>query len=211
MSTGGIIGIVVAALLAVIAAVIGLFLIKRRRRRRIDGAGQVMFNPVGLDLSEKYYGSSGGGGGARGSGGSGHDSAASDSVLGGVTAVSGVSAMAGGQTAGVVYSDSGYHPEMVSYHPPMEPSYAHYGYDQYDPGYLAQQEEATYLQYQQEQLYQQYQEQMAAEHAAGEGMVGGLVSYYPSAAQLRYQQQPGEQDYEDYTHLYRLTRDGMAP
>ncbi|KAG0352470.1 hypothetical protein BG005_008060 [Podila minutissima] len=211
MSTGGIIGIVVAVMLAVIAAVVGLFLIKRRRHRKIDGAGQVLFNPVGLDLNEKYYGASGGEGG-EGSGGSGHGSAASESVLGGVTAASGVSAMAGGQTAGAAYSDSGYHPEMVSYHPPIEPSFAHYGYDQYDPEYLAQQEqEAAYMQYQQEQLYQQYQEQMAAEHASGEGMVGGPVSYYPSAAQLCYQQQHGEQDYEDYRHLYHLTRDDMAP
>ncbi|KAF9300610.1 hypothetical protein BGZ74_007693 [Mortierella antarctica] len=203
MSTGGIIGIVVAVMLAVIAAVVGLFLIKRRRHRKIDGAGQVLFNPVGLDLNEKYYGASGGEGG-EGSGGSGHGSAASDSVLGGVTVASGVSAMAGGQTAGAAYSDSGYHPEMVSYHPPIEPSFAHYGYDQYDPEYLAQQEqEAAYMQYQQEQLYQQYQEQMAAEHASGEGMVGGPVSYY--------QQQHGEQDYEDYRHLYHLTRDDMAP
>lgn len=214
MSTGGIIGIVVAAMLAVIAAVVGLFLIKRRRCRRIDGAGQVMFSPVGLDLDEKYYGN----GGGEGSDGSGRGSA-SDSVLGGVAAVSGVSATADGQTAGIGYSDSGYHPEMVSYRPPIEPSFAHYGYDQYDPEYLAQQEEeAAYMHYQQEQLYQQYQGQMA-EHESGEGMVGGPVSYYPTAAQLRYQQRQqvlepeiyGTLDYNDYGHLYRLTRDDMAP
>lgn len=122
--------------------------------------------------------------------------------------MSGVSAMAGGQTAGVGYSDSGYHPEMVSYRPPIEPSYAHYGYDQYDPEYLAQQEEeAAYMQYQQEQLYQQYQEQMTTEQASGDGMTSGPVSYYPSVAQSRYHQQHGEQDYEDYRNLYRLTRD----
>lgn len=196
-------------MLAVIAAVVGLFLIKRRRRRRIDGAGQVIFNPVGLDLDEKYYGSGGGGG----SDGSGHGSA-SDSVLGGVTAVSGVSA-----TAGIGYSDSRYHPEMVSYRPPIDPSFAHYEYDQYDSEYLAQQEEeAAYIHHQQEQLYQQYQEQMA-EHSSGEGMVGGPVSYYPTVAQLRYQQQQqelgsevyGAQDFNDYRYLYRLTRDDMAP
>ncbi|KAF9382154.1 hypothetical protein CPB97_007322 [Podila verticillata] len=198
MSSGGIIGIVVAAI---------------RHRRTIDGAGQVMFNPVGLDLDEKYYGNGGGGG----SDGSGHGSA-SDSVLGGVTAVSGVSATAGGQTAGIGYSDSGYHPDMVSYRPPIEPSFAHYGYDQYDSEYLARREEEdAYMHHQQEQLYQQYQEQMA-EHSSGEGMVGGPVSYYPTAAQLRYQQRQqelgsemyGAQDYSDYIHLYHLTHDDMA-
>ncbi|KAG0304026.1 hypothetical protein BGZ97_001653 [Linnemannia gamsii] len=83
MSTGAIVGIVIAALLLLIAALISAFLIKRRRRRRFNRTSDTLFNPVNnnatlaMQENQHYHpasprkdypgtGGGGGGGGLRG-------------------------------------------------------------------------------------------------------------------------------------------------
>ncbi|KAI1300512.1 hypothetical protein EDD11_006171 [Mortierella claussenii] len=54
ISTGGIIGIVLAALIALLAGLVGIFLVKKRRRQILHWTSNTLFNPVNLDMQENY-------------------------------------------------------------------------------------------------------------------------------------------------------------